>query len=353
MASTAASAYGTYNPVALQPYPIETELAKLSGLDATGAKILGDQYWLERQAHENLYGQELQAQHQQYQQQLENQLYEQNVKALGELTKPGVAQLVATSPYYQRVLGGADPSAVANMIQMSNDAAAAQNLAHVGSALSGYASGGYITNLPTDPTHGQYSFIGTPAEIAGKYRLAAAGVAAAAANAAKPWSMNVQGPVSGAGAGISMTGPMDPRNPQASTDYARQLQAYLENQAQQGQVPPTTLPAAPLVPKKIPMTPGTNLQPSARPPGAATPSTVSPKISILPPQAPEYQPAQVDAMKYVEGLKATNPDAYKILAQPGNVIPLMPMPNGTIAIIGNDGKPYGFPTNVRVKPRQQ
>jgi hypothetical protein len=340
--ASSATAYGTFNPVALQPYPIETELAKMGYENSpTAAKILGDQYWLERQAHENLYGQELQAQHEQYAQQLENQLYEQNIKGLAELSKPGVAQLVASTPYYaSRLLPGTDPSAVQNMIQMSNDAAAAQNFAHTGSGLAGYASGGYTTNLPTDPTHGQYSFIGTPAQIQAAARIQAAGITAAA-NQIKPMSASIQLPESIYGTGSTLTVPVDPRNPDAALSATRDLVGRLN--AQPAQPPSDTPTPIPLVPKKIPITPGTNLQPANQVQGVKPASQQpSPRQSFIPTNTPEGQQAQVTAMKFLDNVKRTNPSAYQIIAPPGNVIPLQKMPNGTIAIIGNDGNRYAI-----------
>lgn len=103
--------YGQTSPAGLDPWPIESTLAPLAtaGSSANAQLMLSD-YQYQRDAANNLYGQDMAAQHEFAKKQLQQQLYEQNLKAVQEGAKtPGLLDIYASSPQFQGVVGGVDP----------------------------------------------------------------------------------------------------------------------------------------------------------------------------------------------------------------------------------------------------
>jgi hypothetical protein len=182
------NAYGTFNPAALEPYPIETELAKQSFAgDTAQSQTALDQYWLERQANKNLYGQELDAQHEAARQQIVAQLADARAKGIAGLAgHPGGYDIAAS-------MGFIDPSDAHVQAAMgaANAAQGATNLEHAGSGAYNMVQAGNtpdpqtLTNMTGVPlTPGTPLAIQT-ANINAAARLAAARIRAAGdANAA-------------------------------------------------------------------------------------------------------------------------------------------------------------------------
>jgi hypothetical protein len=115
-----ASAYGTTNPRGLEPWPIEQTLAPLAvGNSQAEAQMMLENYQQQRDAAANVYSGDLQQQHQYAYDQLAQQLQEANMKALPENAKAGTLGIMASSPAYQGVFGGADPGSIAAAIGQS------------------------------------------------------------------------------------------------------------------------------------------------------------------------------------------------------------------------------------------
>ena len=152
--------YGSYSPQAIDPFPIETELAKAAITSPAQAQNLLDLYQTQRATSEGNYNYAMQGQHDFAKQQLAAQMQENYLKALPELSKPGIAGLVANAPNFQGVLGGASPESVADMVRAANQANQATNLEHAGSGALSASSAGMpvdpqaftnLTNLPVNP----------------------------------------------------------------------------------------------------------------------------------------------------------------------------------------------------------
>lgn len=143
----AAASYGTYAPQEDQPSSMENTLAHLaySGYSDSPAEAQTalDQYWLERQLNKQDYAAQLQDQHQFAMQQLQQQMYEANLKGLYEGGKtPGMLSIMANSPQYAGVFGGADPNAIADVIARQRQGEDLTNLQHAGTAYNQFAQGG-------------------------------------------------------------------------------------------------------------------------------------------------------------------------------------------------------------------
>jgi hypothetical protein len=150
--------YGNYNPNAVDPYPIESVLAAKAAPDSAQAQTMLDYYQLKNQAGANLYGQELDQQHQFAKQQLAQQLQESYLKAIPDIAKaPGAAGLLASAPGGQGVFMGADPNAIARFVGAADQSTQATNLEHLGAGASSFSTAGMpipeqsvqgITGLP-------------------------------------------------------------------------------------------------------------------------------------------------------------------------------------------------------------
>lgn len=126
----------TYSPAALDPYQLETELAK-SAYEGPGnpqQQTQLDQYWLERQANKNLYGQEVEANRQLQQQQMANALREKYLQLYKD-ADPGLVDVINQQGGFY----GADPTA---MMRYAIEKAHAQNLSSLGTASSGLSTAG-------------------------------------------------------------------------------------------------------------------------------------------------------------------------------------------------------------------
>lgn len=354
----AAASYGSYAPQEDQPSGMEVALANkaYSGYadSPAEAQTALDQYWLERQVNKADYADQLQQQHEFAKQQLAQQMYEANLKGLYEAGKtPGMLQIMATSPEYAAVFGGADPGAIASVIGQQQESQQATNLGHTGSFLSGAAAGGHVfptlTNLPGMGGQDSSRYIGTPAEINAAARLAAARIGASKQDTANLPGVNIPLPTDLFGEGGTVSVKIDPRAPPAQQilqwkTAIDQLRTGLANQ----QPAPTTPVTPPPVPKRVGMgattSAGARLPPAQQDTGSAPVAPPGqPAHSYVSTATKEGQAAQISAMRYLDTLKRTDPRGYQLLAPRGNVIPLVKGPNGTMFIQGNDKNYYPVP----------
>ena len=138
-----AATYGQFNPGGIDPWPIESELAKTAtgGNQAIAAQML-ENYQQERGAASNVYSGELEAQHQFAQQQLKNNLIEEQMKAVPDYLKaPGGSLLLGAGGAPGMNLG-ADPSTLAQVQAAGAAHEQATNLADAGKGIEGASAGG-------------------------------------------------------------------------------------------------------------------------------------------------------------------------------------------------------------------
>jgi len=218
--------YGSYSPQAIDPYPIETDLAKLSVSSPVDAQSLLDLYQTQRRTSEGNYNYAMQGQHDFAKQQLAQQLYEANLKALPELSKPGVAGILANAPQYQGVFGGASPEAIAQAVAQADQTTQATNLEHAGSGVLSLSSAGMpltpgavqgITGLPINPGVRPDIQIGAGHDAA---RLGAAQIGAGAAGNPSVHYTGAPDPnLGGAAIGVTFSGKSG-MTPEKLRDYA-------------------------------------------------------------------------------------------------------------------------------------
>ena len=149
--------YPSANPGDVSPWPIEATLANKAADNPAEAQAYLNSYQLERQAHTNVYEQQLAQQQQYARQQLVAQIQSEYMQRATEFAKtPGGAQALASGywPAGSAVLQSA-PDAVAGYAQAGNNADAATNLKNAGEGAGAASNAGIqITNLPGVNTTG-------------------------------------------------------------------------------------------------------------------------------------------------------------------------------------------------------
>lgn len=171
----------TFAPSALDPYQIETELAK-TAYNQPQQQTLMDQYWFERQANKNLYGQEIGLNRELQQQQMQNALQQEMIKQYHNAAQdPGVAEALQGSG------AGFAPQVLSLLQQSAAEKAKAENLSKYGSAASGLSTAGMGADALTANT-GLQGFGVRPdiqiADMNNAARLAAARIHAASGGGA-------------------------------------------------------------------------------------------------------------------------------------------------------------------------
>jgi hypothetical protein len=140
-----AATYGAYNPNAVDPWPIEGELAKMAATSPAMAQMMLGNYQEQRQAASNVYGEEAERQHDFAKQQLANQLYEARMKLVPELAKtPGGAGLLASDPTIAGSLG--TPDAWQGLVTAQDEANRGLNIKNVGQGMQGMSNSGTAFN---------------------------------------------------------------------------------------------------------------------------------------------------------------------------------------------------------------
>src|SRR5678809_378421 len=155
----AAASFGSYNPQATDPSSVELALAQAIAKDTPDlAYPMFANARIQRENQGMQYGQELAQQHAFAQQQLQEQMADNAAKNVaGLLDKPGGARLLATSPAYHYLMGGAPGDAVDSIVDMADRGANAKIFKDVaGGAQEAVNAGldipagsyGQMTNLP-------------------------------------------------------------------------------------------------------------------------------------------------------------------------------------------------------------
>lgn len=190
MASTTSGV--TYSPAALDPWPIETELAK-SAYNQPQQQTLMDQYWLERQAAKNLYGEEVQANRDLQQQQMQNALKQKLIEQLQHAGQtPGVVEGM-------QAYGAGLPTEAYNALRAAAIArAGSENLGHLGSAASGFSGAGMTPEALTTNLGVSGFGVRPDIQIAGIHEAGANARAAATAAKEKDIIIPVGGTETGA-----------------------------------------------------------------------------------------------------------------------------------------------------------
>ena len=315
--------YGTYSPQAIDPFPIETDLAKASISSPVDAQSLLDLYQTQRATSEGNYNYAMQGQHDFAKQQLAQQLYEANLKALPELSKPGVAGILANAPQYQGVFGGASPEAIARAVAQADQTTQATNLEHAGAGTLSLSSAGMpltpgavqgITGLPINPGVRPDIQIGAGHDAA---RLGAAAIGAANSGGI---GFNIKLPVSEATGGQEVSAAVPGKYKGGLTRAVTELQGggYIPTNVSPPPPPGATPPSTQVTPP--PKKGLTNLTP-AKPDTYAKP---------VPNSAPGADLLQQRAQTYVNGIKATNPAAYN------DIMAYAATNGGKIGLIGPD-----------------
>jgi len=140
------SGYGAYNPAAVDPYPIETDLAKLAvGNSPENAANLLDLYQLQRTTDAANYGHEMGIQHDFAKQQLAQQLKETYLKNAMDAvkTRGGLSVYNQLAPEAQ-----ISPSIAGPIETGLSDAQAATTAEHAASAAKHGLEAGFSTDLP-------------------------------------------------------------------------------------------------------------------------------------------------------------------------------------------------------------
>ena len=143
------SMYGNTNPKGLEPFQIQSTLAPLAvGNSRAEAQNMLDTYQAQRNAATNLYGQDLQQQHQAFYDQLAGQMQQNYIKEFANVAKlPGGAQFVASGgiPGMSAAMGG-NPDAIAGLAQAGSIADASKNFGETGKGYEGFSNAGLLIN---------------------------------------------------------------------------------------------------------------------------------------------------------------------------------------------------------------
>lgn len=285
-----------FSPQALDPYPIETELAK-TAYNQPEQQTLMDQYWFERMANKNLYGQEIGLNRELQQQQMVNALRE---KALGQLkeggTIPGVASVIA--PYL-----GLTPEQQATLSGAATTAAGAENLSKSAGGINSLSQAGFGLPIPqAQQITGVTGLVAQdPRDIAVAKIRAAATLAAAAmhANAAAMPGESVASPpdpaLGGATHNYSFPGKLGLTD-QQKRDYLLRTGNFGSGATAGTNLPPSQRGAASSLPQAKTDTPANNAPAAAAPPGK---TVIEANKARIP--GPVYQDIVAGGYKTVQG----------------------------------------------------
>lgn len=307
----------TYSPAALDPYPIETELAK-TAYNQPEQQTLMDQYWFERQANTNLYGREIEQNRQLQEQQMRNALQQELIKQYHNAgTTPGVAEAL------QGAGAGLDPAVLALLHNAAATRAASENASHYGTAASGFSTAGMTPEALTTNL-GIQGFGLRPDIQIGRERnattLAAANIRAAASGdgGGIKYSAQSQPDPSLGGATVSASAPKKMDLPTFKTQL--QQQGWQGAGATQANPPPSQRSGAP----------GGNT--SLQPKGGGTPQTsAAPTGGTVVKVDPGQVKAHIDRQNIPEAQR-------KDIAAGGYTV--IKKPDGSLKVRGATGKEY-------------
>jgi hypothetical protein len=355
--ATASTAYGQFNPSAVDPYPIETKLAELATTSPASAQTMLDTYRLQRQAAGSQYTDQLEQQRQFAHEQLASQIAKNKVDAAqGFLKEPGGLAFASSSPEFSGYLGHADPNVVGGLINQQT------RLQDATVAEKGGAGVASITNAGFQPSQAQVTALtgiagpqGDPvtttnAKIAAAAKLGAASIGAANRQGPKinvPYKAGVDSdgnPIMGT---IPVPANASPAEIQQRKSEAENIyrQFYPPGPGVSGVTPPggddSTYAAKPPLtslgvvgaPSKPPAT-QTNVPP-APVSGARTDVPTSKAIITDPAVQAKARPT----------LALFPPDVRTQILRnaPGGILPLVPTKGGSVGFVGKNGQTYILP----------
>ena len=140
----AASSYGTYPAQAIEPFPVETQLANILGSQSPGeARLMLGTYGIQRDTAERQYADLMQQQRGLAYATLQQQMVDRMMQTLPEIAKtPGLARFAAQSPLYSSLFGGAGPGAITGLVDQSDLQTSLGNLDKFATAYKTGAEGG-------------------------------------------------------------------------------------------------------------------------------------------------------------------------------------------------------------------
>jgi hypothetical protein len=189
------SSYGAYNPAAVDPWPIEQTLAPLAtaGSSANAQRMLGD-YQTQREQASNIYGMELDKQHQFNRDQLAQQLYEAKLKEMAPLLNaPGGAHLLGAGGIPGMNMG-TDPTVMQGIIGAADLSQQSKNFQQAGTGYNQFAQGGAQVDLSAVPgMQGVNAGVTSPALVRAALIRAQATRDAAASRGAQESKVTVSG----------------------------------------------------------------------------------------------------------------------------------------------------------------
>jgi hypothetical protein len=347
--ATSSTAYGVTAPSGLDPFPIESVLAKIVGdNNPANASNLLDLYQVQNQTSQGNYNYNLNQQHEFAKQQLQQQMADNYAKHLLEANKtPGGLNLLSQADATRGMFSGVSPDLITNLEANQRASQAATTLEHAGAgAYSATQAGRPITDEANAATGGLLGPYGTELMLRNTAMKEAGANTRHAAGGTGP-SFSMQLPVNpdlpGVTTSMSVKKGQDPR---AALEAARRLGVY--NPAS-----PVPLPTrgggarssddggggdseAPPAKPAVSITPTTPTAPRSRTnlqPAPAAPTRVQS-------QSQGGGQAQRFANQWVENtVRSQNPEAYADImanAVNGNVT-VVQGPNG-LQIVGKRGR---------------
>ena len=316
-----AASYGNYSPREDQPYPIESELAKLAVTSPAQAQNMLDTYQLQRATAGGNYDLAMQGQHDFARQQLAQQLYEARLKAAPEFFKtPGMARLVGS----QGLIPGVSDDDLGPSVQQAENAIGATNLEHAGSGVNAMSQAGY--GIPIPAVQNMTGITGivpqTPRDIQVANINAAGRVAAANAGAGGGLGYSIQLPVTEATGNTPVTVSVPKK-------FGGGLPGAISQLRQAGALPTPVQPPPPDGATPPPAAP----TPPAAPSKSITNLPMAKKDTGRPVQnsAPGADQIQQRAQQFVETqLRTQNPAMYK------DVMAYAATNGGKVGLIGPD-----------------
>jgi hypothetical protein len=335
------TAYGSTNPGAIDPFPIESVLAKIVGENnPANAQNMLNTYQIQNQTSQGNYNYNLQQQHDFAKEQLRQQMIDNYMKYGQEAVKtPGGLSLLSAQTG-GAALGGFDPSAIETSLAAARNATTLQ---HAGAgAYSAAQAGRDITDeQAAAASGGLLGPQGTPLSTRNLLIKEAGANARHAAGAGGGPSFSMQLPTNpelpGVVTSMSVKKGQDPR---AALTAAEKLGVYKpaipvklpeSDGGGDSEAPPTTLPVA--------------QKPAPAPKGATSlpPKTAPQAQQRVQQQAQGGGQAQRAANAFAENtVRLRSPEAYADMmagATNGNVL-LITGPDGTLHIKGKSGRLY-------------
>jgi len=194
-----ASSFGQYPAQAIEPFPVETQLANILGQQSPGeARLLLNQYGMERDTAERQYADLMQQQRGLAYQQLHSQMMDRAAKTIADAAQhPEMAPWLFGSQYGQEVLGPGNPTAYGQFRTNLENAATLARAKTAGEAIAQGSAGGGTPDLGQMSIATGLQFNQTVprdvqvATIGAQGRVAAAEASAQRGGAADEYTVNI------------------------------------------------------------------------------------------------------------------------------------------------------------------